>query len=113
MAVTSMFIQALDLGIVLPLCVLAGILLLRRNAWGYLLASVALIKFLTLGVAVSLMSLNMARVGATISAAELIMFPAIAVATLITVVVLLRNISGRIDEGEKGQEVGFPASLQE
>lgn len=111
--VTSMFIQALDLGIVLPLCVLAGILLLRRNAWGYLLASVALIKFLTLGVAVSLMSLNMARVGATISAAELIMFPAIAVATLITVVVLLRNISGRIDEGEKGQEVGFPASLQE
>jgi hypothetical protein len=50
---TSMFIQAMDLGIIVPVCVLAGILLLRRNAWGYLLASVGMMKFLTLGIAVS------------------------------------------------------------
>lgn len=56
-----MFIQAMDLGIIVPVCILSGILLLRRQPWGYLLASVGLTKFLTLGIAVSLMGLNMAR----------------------------------------------------
>ena len=89
---TSMFIQAMDLGIVVPLCVLSGILLLRRHAWGYLLASVALMKFLTMGIAVSLMSLNMARVGVPISAVELVVFPAIAAANLVMVTLLIKNI---------------------
>jgi len=31
---TSMFIQAMDLGIVVPLCLLSGVLLLKRSAWG-------------------------------------------------------------------------------
>lgn len=89
---TSMFIQAMDLGIIVPLCVLAGILLLRRSAWGYLLASVGLMKFLTMGIAVSLMSLNMARVGAPVSAVELVVFPVIAIANLVMVALLIKNI---------------------
>jgi hypothetical protein len=89
---TSMFIQAMDLGLIVPLCVLSGVLLLKRNAWGYLLASVGLSKFLMLGIAVSLMGLNMARVGVAVSAVELGVFPAIALANLTMVVVLLRNI---------------------
>ncbi|NJC97486.1 MAG: hypothetical protein FIB03_14310 [Anaerolineae bacterium] len=89
---TSMFIQAMDLGIIVPLCVLSGILLLRRTAWGYLLASVGLMKFLTMGIAVSLMSLNMARVGVPISMMEIIVFPTIALANLFMVTQLLRNI---------------------
>ncbi len=89
---TSMFIQAMDLGIIVPLCVLSGILLLRRSAWGYLLASVALMKFLTMGIAVSLMSLNMARIGVPISAVELAVFPAIAAANLVMVALLIKNI---------------------
>jgi hypothetical protein len=90
--VTSMFIQAMDLGLVVPLCALAGILLLRRSAWGYLLASVGLIKFLTMGIAVSLMGLNMARVGVPISAVELVVFPTIALGNVVMVVLLLRNV---------------------
>ena len=89
---TSMFIQAMDLGIVVPLCVLSGVLLMRRSAWGYLLASVSLMKFLTMGIAVSLMSLNMARVGVPISAVELAVFPTITLANLVMVTQLLRNI---------------------
>lgn len=88
---TSMFIQAMDLGIIVPLCVLSGILLLRRYAWGYLLASVALMKFLTMGIAVSLMGLNMARVGVPVSAVELVVFPTIAIANLVMVSLLFRN----------------------
>lgn len=91
--VTSMFIQAMDLGVVVPLCVLSATLLLRRSAWGYLLASVAMMKFLTLGIAVSAMGLNMARVGAPVSAVELVVFPILALLNIAMTIVLLKNIS--------------------
>jgi hypothetical protein len=90
--VTSMFIQVMDLGIIVPLCVLAGILLLSGDSWGYLLASVGLLKFLTMGVAVSLMGLNMARVGVPVSIVELTVFPTIALINLMMVVMLFKNI---------------------
>lgn len=89
---TSMFIQAMDLGLIAPLCVMSGILLLRRRAWGYLLASIGLMKFLTMGVAVSVMSLNMLRVGVSISMVEVTVFPIIAIANMVMVALLLRNI---------------------
>ena len=77
---------------IVPLCVLAGILLLRRSAWGYLLASVGMLKFVTMGTAVSLMGLNMARMGVPVSVVELAVFPTITLVNLIMVIVLLRNI---------------------
>ena len=89
---TSMFIQALDLGVIAPLCAVSAVLLLRRRPWGYLLSSIALLKFLSLGLAVSLMGLNMLRVGAAVSPVELGIFPAMALANLATVVILLRSI---------------------
>ncbi len=89
---TSMFIQAMDLGVIVPVCLLACILLLRRQPWGYLLASVGLMKFLTMGTAVSLMALNMARLGLPVSVVELVVFPTIAIANLVMVTVLLRNV---------------------
>ncbi|PDV97804.1 hypothetical protein A9Q02_17505 [Candidatus Chloroploca asiatica] len=89
---TSMFIQAMDLGLVVPVCLVAGILLLRRHAWGYLLASVGLTKFLTLGIAVSLMGLNMARVGVPVSVVELVVFPAMALAGVVMTVILLKHV---------------------
>ena len=90
---TSMFIQAMDLGLIVPLCVLAGILLLRRNPWGYLLASVGLMKFLTIGTAVSLMGVNMARVGVPINAAEMLIFPTITLVNMVMVIILLKNVT--------------------
>jgi hypothetical protein len=89
---TSMFIQAMDLGLIVPVCILSGILLLRRRPWGYLLASVGLTKFLTLGIAVSLMGLNMARVGVSISAVELVIFPGMALAGVVMTVILLKHV---------------------
>lgn len=89
---TSLFIQAMDLGIIVPVCLLSGILLLRRQPWGYLLASVGLMKFLTMGTAVSVMALNMARVGVPVSVVELVIFLTIALANLVMVGLLLRNI---------------------
>ncbi|MBM3135610.1 MAG: hypothetical protein FJZ89_10110 [Chloroflexi bacterium] len=90
---TSMFIQVMDLGIIVPVCALSGLLLLRRQPWGYLLASVGLMKFLTLGIAVSLMGLNMARVGVPISPVELGIFLSMALAGIVMTVFLLKHIS--------------------
>jgi hypothetical protein len=90
--VTSMFIQAMDLGIIVPLCLLSATFLVRGNAWGYLLASVGLLKFLTMGIAVSLMALNMIRVGVPVSIVELVVFPTMAMTNLVMVVLLLKNI---------------------
>jgi hypothetical protein len=89
---TSMFIQAMDLGIIVPVCILSGILLLRCHPWGYLLASVGLTKFLTLGIAVSLMGLNMARVGVPVSIVELVIFPGMALAGVVMTVILLKHV---------------------
>ncbi len=90
---TTMFIQAMDLALIVPLCAVAGVLLLRHSPWGYLLASVGMMKFLTMGIAVSLMGLNMARRGVSVSAAELVVFPVITLVNVALVGVLLRNIS--------------------
>ena len=90
--ITTMFIQAMDLVLVVPLCVLAAILLLWRSAWGYLLASVALLKFLTMGTAVALMGINMARVGVPVTVIELAVFPTITLLNLVMVVALFKNM---------------------
>jgi hypothetical protein len=90
---TTMVIQAMDLGLILPLAVLSGVLLLRRSAWGFLLASVALMKGMTMGIAVSAMGINMALAGVPESLGILGPFMLITLLNLVMVVVLLRNIS--------------------
>ncbi len=54
---TTMVIQAMDLGILVPLGLIIGYLLLARNAWGYALSSIVLIKVATYGTAVLAMAL--------------------------------------------------------
>jgi hypothetical protein len=89
---TTMVIQAMDLGLVLPLVILGGILLLRRSAWGYLLSSVALMKGMTMGIAVSAMGINMALQGVPDSLGILIPFMLITLLNLVMAVILLRNV---------------------
>jgi hypothetical protein len=89
---TTMVIQAMDLGLVAPLAVLAAILLLRKNAWGYLLSSVALLKGLTMSIAVSTMGLNQLRLGTSNEVATVAVFTALALANLIMVFFLVKNI---------------------
>lgn len=89
---TTLFIQALDLGVIVPLSFVSAVLLLQRKAWGYLLASVAVLKLLTLGLAVSTMGVNMVRVGVPISPIELVIFPGLALVNLVMAGLLLKHI---------------------
>lgn len=98
---TTLVIQAMDLVLVVPLAVLAGILILRRSAWGYLLSSVAMLKGVTLGLAVSVMSINMMRAGVGESLVLMIPFLVITLLNLIMAVILLRNVGGS-GTGDRG-----------
>jgi len=56
---TTLVVQAMDLGILVPLGIITGTLLLKRNAWGYVLASIFLVKGAAYGTAVLSMALFM------------------------------------------------------
>lgn len=92
---TTLVIQAMDLGLVVPLAILSGVLLLRGSAWGFLLASVALLKGVTLGLAVSTMSVNMALRGVGEGLGIMVPFLAITVLNIVMAIVLLRNVEPR------------------
>ena len=89
---TTRVIQAMDLALITPLAILAGILLLRRSSWGYLLASVAIIKGLTMALAVSAMGINMALKGVPDSLGILIPFLVLTTLNLVTAFFLIKNI---------------------
>lgn len=90
---TTRVIQALDLSLIVPLAVLSGILLLRKNAWGYLLSSVAVLKGLTMALAVSTMAVNMALKGVPDSMAIMVPFLVLTAMNVAIAILLLRSIS--------------------
>ena len=51
--------HVLDLGLVLPACVVAGFLLARRRPWGFVLGPYFLVNFAVLGVAIVSMTVFM------------------------------------------------------
>ncbi len=89
---TTLVIQAMDLGLVAPLAILAAILLLRKNPWGYLLSSVALMKGITMGLAVSSMAINMALRGVPEELGIMIPFLVITLLNLVMATLLLKNV---------------------
>ena len=60
---TTYFVYTLDLGLIVPLCLIAAVWLWRDNAWGYVLASCMLIKAATMGLALLSMNWFASRAG--------------------------------------------------
>jgi len=77
---STLFVQAGDLGLVVPLTVLAGVLLLRRLSIGYVLAGVMLVKSATFGLALIGMIVAMLALGTTVALPEVVFFTALALA---------------------------------
>lgn len=90
---TTMVIQVLDLGIIVPAACLAGALLLRRAPLGYLLASIIVIKSLTLGAAVSAMVIGQLLAGMQLSIVSIVGFPLLTLIGIGMTISLLWNIS--------------------
>ena len=90
---TTLVIQVLDLGLIVPVAFLSGILLLRRDPLGYLLASIVLVKTLTLGTAVSAMVVGQLLAGVPLGLGDIMGFPLLALIRIGMTIALLRNVS--------------------
>lgn len=89
---STLTIQVLDLGVVVPVSILAGVLLIKRRSSGYLLASVMIIKGITMLTAISAMIIGQLLVGQGVSLSELLLFPAFNLVALYCLIIILKNI---------------------
>jgi len=89
---TTLVIQGMDLGIVVPTAVLSGMLLIRRKPFGYLLSSVIILKGITMLTAISAMMINMALHSVKMSIAEIIIFPLFTLLAVMSLIILMKNI---------------------
>lgn len=79
---TTLVIQVLDLGVMMPAAFLSAYLLLKRQRWGVPLATIFIIKGAALATAVSMMAFNMLFSGVEISMVEMTVFPLLTIAVV-------------------------------
>lgn len=91
-AYTTLVIQALDLGIIVPASTITAVLLWQKRPWGYTLASVLIVKGLMMGAALIAMIISQIVAGMEVSPVEVIMFSGIALAALAFTIILFRNV---------------------
>jgi hypothetical protein len=82
-AASTLFVQAFDLGILVPAAALSAFWLIRRDPRGYIAGSVLLVKGAAEGLAVAAMGFNMLRVGVTESLPMILCFLALALCAII------------------------------
>ncbi|MDQ0194264.1 hypothetical protein [Paenibacillus wynnii] len=89
---TTLTIQAMDLAIIVPLAVITGYMVIRRQAFGYLLASVVIIKGVSLLTSISAMLGAMIYAGVDVSPVEAIIFPVFNAGIIVCFIILLKNV---------------------
>lgn len=89
---TTLVIQGMDLGFIVPIAVLSGIMLIKKNAIGYLLSSVVIMKGVTMGSALVAMIIGQAAAGVKMSLIEIMMFPIVTLVIFFCLFILLKNI---------------------
>jgi len=89
---TTMVIQAMDLGFIVPLGILSGILLFQSKSLGYLLSSVIIIKGTTLLLALVMIIIFMIFSGVTVNIIEIIVFPLFSILCIVSLIIILKNI---------------------
>ena len=91
---STLFVQVGDLGLVVPLAILTGVLLLRQHPAGYLLAGVLLVKGATFGLALIAMMLSMAAAGVAIVPVEAAFFVTVALICCVGTIYLVSVLKG-------------------
>jgi hypothetical protein len=89
---TTLVIQAMDLGIIVPVALLSAILLMKRRPFGYLLSSIVIIKGLTMLTAITAMIIGQILAGVEVGIVEMTIFPIINLIAIYCLVIVLRNV---------------------
>ncbi|MDX8366380.1 hypothetical protein [Cytobacillus sp. IB215665] len=95
----TLVIQALDLGFLVPISILSGYLVLRKNSFGYLLASIVTVKGITMLTAITGMIISQLLSGVHVSISEIILFPLFNVVIIYCLFLILKNIDEQIKLG--------------
>ena len=88
----TMVIQALDLGVIVPTSLLTASLLIKKQAWGYALSSVILLKILTMGAALISMIIVQLLAGVAVDPVVSTVFVIISLSGIVLGIITLRNI---------------------
>ncbi|WP_211274522.1 hypothetical protein [Paenibacillus oryzae] len=89
---TTFPIQALDLGIVVPLAIIGGIAFARKKNLGYLLVPVITIKGIAMLLAIDAMIASMLINGISIDVVEMFVFPLFTALFCFNLVVVMKNL---------------------
>lgn len=89
---TTLVIQALDLGFVIPAAILSGVLLMKRKAFGYLLSSVIVIKETALLTVILAMLISQKFAGVKIGTAEFVIFTLFTLLVAYCMYLILKNV---------------------
>lgn len=88
----TLVIQSLDLGFVVPACIVTAHLLRKENKWGYLLAIVLVVKMVTMTATVSAMAIQMKRNGVYVGLDEQLLFLVLFLISAFFMIKMLREI---------------------
>ncbi len=88
---TTLVIQGMDLGIIVPAGLVSAYLLSKRFALGYLLSSVLIVKGIAMLIAISMMIINMKLQGVSVSWIEMTVFFGFTLFSLYTYTLLLKH----------------------
>jgi hypothetical protein len=98
---TTLVIQALDLGFVIPVGILSAVLVIKRTPLGYLLASIVIIKDITLITSVTMMAVLQLFAGINVSKGVLSALLLINLLVIFCMVLLLKNVKEPIEKEGK------------
>lgn len=89
---TTLVIQGMDLGLIVPAAALSGIMIIKKKPIGYLLTSVIILKAITMLTSLTAMIINEALNGVQMPLTEVIIFPALNGLTVVMLIILMLNI---------------------
>ena len=89
---TTLVIQAMDLGFIVPVAMISGILLMKKRPFGYLLASVIYLKEVTMLTALTAMIIGQIVSGVKVGIAEIVMFPAFNLIVIYCMILIMKNV---------------------
>lgn len=88
---TTLVIQAMDLGFIVPIAVISGVLLLKRKPFGYLFTSIIIIKAITMLTSITAMIINSYLSGVVVNPIEVLVFSAFNLLAIIAFIILIKN----------------------
>lgn len=94
---TTLIIQVLDLGIVIPAMLIAGILTLKKNPIGYFLSVLLSVKTLTLLTSITAMMISMGNYGVPPTAVEIAAFGAFNLVAIVNIVFAVKSVKQPAD----------------